>query len=280
MTGAEETRPISSPADFHASRGLLPESVEGWTTTAISGLSCIDLFWSRDAVSCWLKMCLTSSAWRVALTGYSLTWKAAATPAGRSLYRLRLSAPTTAAIGSGLWPTTTATDRPNEGSVRLLRAMVESGELDEDEAEAMLGKSVWEAQGKIPELWPTPNSAVAANDTTLQASGDGREKPNKLGWAVAQRLYPTPTSDRPREMSTHLGTQVKMLPTPTGQDGKNTAGPSTFERNSLPLNAVAANGVPGLKLSAAWVGEFLMGYPRGWMDDLPTDPLAPKATTE
>ena len=33
--------------------------------------------------------------------------------------------------------------------------------------------------------WPTPNASKASNDTTLTCSGDGRETPNKLGWAVA-----------------------------------------------------------------------------------------------
>ena len=34
--------------------------------------------------------------------------------------------------------------------------------------------------------WPTPNTLPASNDLQLQCSGDGREKPNKLGWAVAE----------------------------------------------------------------------------------------------
>lgn len=38
--------------------------------------------------------------------------------------------------------------------------------------------------------WPTPNAAHADHDTSLTKSGDGREKPNKLGWAVAN--WPTP----------------------------------------------------------------------------------------
>ena len=41
-------------------------------------------------------------------------------------------------------------------------------------------------------LLPTPTSEKAGNDTGLRCSGDGREKPNKLGWAVA--LLPTPTA--------------------------------------------------------------------------------------
>ena len=38
---------------------------------------------------------------------------------------------------------------------------------------------------------PTPNACKAANDVALKRSGDGRQKPNKLGWWVA--MCPTPT---------------------------------------------------------------------------------------
>jgi hypothetical protein len=55
-----------------------------------------------------------------------------------------------------LWPTPTAVTRPMEGNVRLYRAKVQAGEMTETEAQALLGKSVWEAQGKIPARWPTP----------------------------------------------------------------------------------------------------------------------------
>jgi DNA (cytosine-5)-methyltransferase 1 len=42
-----------------------------------------------------------------------------------------------------------------EGNVRAYRAKIQAGEMTEAEAEAILGKSVWEAQGKIPAMWPT-----------------------------------------------------------------------------------------------------------------------------
>jgi hypothetical protein len=57
---------------------------------------------------------------------------------------------------SSLWPTPTAVTRPMEGNVRLYRAKIQAGEMTEAEAEAILGKSVWAAQGKVPALWPTP----------------------------------------------------------------------------------------------------------------------------
>jgi DNA (cytosine-5)-methyltransferase 1 len=46
----------------------------------------------------------------------------------------------------------------SKGNVRLYRAKVEAGEMTEAEAEAILGKSVWEAQGKLPAMWPTPTT--------------------------------------------------------------------------------------------------------------------------
>ena len=61
-----------------------------------------------------------------------------------------------------LWPTPTAVTRPMEGNVRLYRAKVEAGEMTEAEAEAILGKSVWEAQGKLKAQWPTPTHGKLA----------------------------------------------------------------------------------------------------------------------
>jgi DNA (cytosine-5)-methyltransferase 1 len=87
-----------------------------------------------------------------------------------------------------------------------------------------------------------------------------------------------------------------LLPTPTCQDGKNTAGPSQFQRNTLPLNVEVTlagstawgkyepairrweqltrsappptepnkNGNPRL---AAAFSEWLMGWPEGWVTD-------------
>jgi hypothetical protein len=43
-----------------------------------------------------------------------------------------------------------------EGNVRILRAKVLAGEMTEQEATEMLGKSPFDAQGVIPAMWPTP----------------------------------------------------------------------------------------------------------------------------
>ena len=87
----------------------------------------------------------------------------------------------------------------------------------------------------------------------------------------------------------------QLLPTPTTQDGANNAGPSQFERNSLPLNALATQldcgwGVYGEAIRR-WeeisrpapapmhdrgdgkpvlnpaFSEWMMGWPKGWVTD-------------
>jgi hypothetical protein len=52
-----------------------------------------------------------------------------------------------------------------EGNVRLYRAKIEAGEMAEEEATQILGKSPFEAQGKIPALWPTPRAGSMCGGT-------------------------------------------------------------------------------------------------------------------
>ena len=97
------------------------------------------------------------------------------------------------AIASSLWPTPTAVTRPMEGNVRMYRAKIEAGEMTEDEAEAILGKSVWEAQGKVPALWPTPTTQEVEHcDVELTKTGRRKSRNGKsshsLGLADAVRL--------------------------------------------------------------------------------------------
>ena len=99
--------------------------------------------------------------------------------------------------------------------------------------------------------WPTPSAARAGNDLTLTCSGDGRETPNKLGWAVAI-------------------SQGSAWPTPAARDFKDTgASPSEFERNTPGLAARA-----GGSLNPDWVSQ-LMGFPAGWTSPLTDGPQAP-----
>jgi hypothetical protein len=73
--------------------------------------------------------------------------------------------------GRRMWPTPTAVWRPMEGNVRLLREKVIAGEMTEEEATQMLGKSPFEAQGKVKKMWPTPD----ASPHKYRLSGDSQQ---------------------------------------------------------------------------------------------------------
>jgi hypothetical protein len=87
-----------------ASPGVPLDNAKARLMTAISGRNLRELFDSSDPVGAFLRTCRESSVWRVALTGYSLTWKRQATPAGRSLFQLRLSRRRIDGTASGLLP--------------------------------------------------------------------------------------------------------------------------------------------------------------------------------
>ena len=111
------------------------------------------------------------------------------------------------------------------GSREMVQAMVEEGELTEEEAEAILGVK----------LWPTP----MAGDATGSRSSKGKDRPDEGGLlhAVKQEaevLWPTPNASEDRaekytlETSArhyaegrqiHLSQAVRMWPTPTSEDG-------------------------------------------------------------
>ena len=58
----------------------------------------------------------------------------------------------------------------------------------------------------------------------------------------------------------HLTGVVRLLPTPTTQDGENNGSFSQQNRDSLPLNAVM-----GGALNPDFV-VWMMGFPQGWLD--------------
>ena len=96
--------------------------------------------------------------------------------------------------------------------------------------------------GKGSGFWPTPGAAKANNDVGLVCSGDGLAKPNKLGWAVAERMWPTPTSSMVTwgdvEQARHAGNSGTR--------------PSYAEANQA-----------GGQLNPNWV-EWLMNWPIKW----------------
>ncbi len=147
-------------------------------------------------------------------------------------------------------------------------------------------------------LWPTPQAMPATSDLGFQCSGDGRKKPNKLGLAVAQQMYPTPLSSNTKANHMRSGgrparsywpTQkandaekrgnfdtsnprnglpaaAKSWPTPTVNDSKNSTLPPSQVRHDNIAGALLRSGQqPGGQLNPTWV-EWLMGFPLGWTD--------------
>jgi DNA (cytosine-5)-methyltransferase 1 len=154
--------------------------------------------------------------------------------------------PITNETESSLWPTPTAVTRPMEGNVRMYRAKIEAGQMTEAEAEAILGKSVWEAQGAIPMMWPTP---------------------------VASDWKPRGPNSKHQGLWEVIKTRDKLWPTPTARDWKGAAGFKKEARNMADLTYLAQvrsgtrNGRDGHggSLNPTWV-EWLMGFPTGWTD--------------
>jgi hypothetical protein len=242
---------LLSPVDSRVRDFLSRENDAARKMTVISGLRCIESSPKSDRMPSWQKMCLGSSVWRVALTGYALTWKRAATRQGRSLYRLRLSGPTTAAIESGLWPTPSESD--TQGSRTLPEGTTATGQRpDGKKAQVGLPNAVM--------MWATPR--VEGFD-----AGKHRGKADSLHSQV--KMLPTPRAiygEHPDMTDPKHLTGAAMLPTAAASDWK---GSSEEGQRRGQLSEVVA----GMKLSAAWVTR-LMGYPDNWLDDLPTDPLA------
>jgi hypothetical protein len=57
---------------------------------------------------------------------------------------------------------------------------VEAGEMTEAEAEAILGKSVWEAQGKLPAMWPQTSGLARCGPNMADTASKGR-------WCMEER---------------------------------------------------------------------------------------------
>ena len=144
-------------------------------------------------------------------------------------------------------------------------------------------------------LWPTPQAMLAASDLNFRCSGDGRDKPNKLGWAVANVVWPTPTvcgnynrkgasATSGDGLATAVATSLtmsvldstdaptakaKMYPTATATAYKgwspNHNRADTDDRLDYTVERESfrhGQQTPPMRLNPAWV-EWLMGWPIG-----------------
>jgi hypothetical protein len=175
-------------------------------------------------------------------------------------------------------------DRPNEGSVRLLRARVLDGEMTEEDATAILkGKSPFSAQGKLAEMWHTPT----ASDRDGKPKWDHRASPghvrkvpvpNLMAQVLERWTKPTSRDHKDTGENTDyakLASKSKlagavMFPTPQANDNRdrgNLSMPSIQRRASIGkqlLLSMVVDPTSG-SLNPTWV-EWLMGFPLGWTD--------------
>jgi hypothetical protein len=214
--------------------------------TVGSGRQSSMLLEQSSPLGCCSKILLESSLW-TSSAEYSYVWNRLDTRFGLSAFQLTPLGLNTDDSGSSLWPTATAVfseSAPNRDSgINLATAT---------------------------KLWPTPRREGFA-------AGCHNGKPDSLH--AAAKLWPTPTvpngGRRNPEGTSITGKKpnggkaqidllefaIRMLPTPTVQCGKNNASPSQYNRNSDPLDVVAAkmSGCVSGSLNPRFVEE-LMGF--------------------
>jgi DNA (cytosine-5)-methyltransferase 1 len=251
LTGDASYDLTSFAADIRASLSAQQENDEAKTTPGTSGHGYEKPLANYDPDTQSWKMYGDTCLWGEQPSLESLP-KSGITRNG-VLYQQPAWVPITAVIASSSWPTPTAVTRPMEGNVRLYRAKIEAGEMTEAEAEAILGKSVWAAQGKIPAMWPTPTTQEVEHPNATWNDKGRRVSPNgnshSMGLADAVRMWPTPTYGK---LAGGTGGMQQI-------EAKYLAGEiSAEERRAMR----AGNGG---KLNPMWV-EWLMGFPTGWTD--------------
>lgn len=251
----------SSPGEYPANRGLWLDYDAAPQTSATSGQRCCALLTSTSPLSCLLRMCLASSAWRS--TAYSLTWTPAGTKRGRLYFRLRLLARRTDVSASSSWATPDT--RNAQDGTHLRREAREALERGSNHAMSLHHQVA---------MW------TARQERTLREKGIY----NGLPLNVAVKMWPTPRAAH--DAGPHSGAADSlwqatrqpqaMWSTPAAQDIKNATCPaSQATLDTLPGDLLRA-GERG-KLNPQWV-ESLMGFPEGWTEISETTAKTPTRT--
>ena len=167
----------SSQGDTPVSLSRLPGSDEAIKMTDTSGQKCLGLSKLSGPAGSLERMLLATSLW--ASTRCYLTWKAQATPAGATLYRLSPQMPRTGEIAAGCWPTPQAADHKNMDTA----------------GQRMLSSEV--------KMWPTPTARdykdngsspaeLARNSVTLATHAGGSLNPQFVEYLMG---YPVGYTD-------------------------------------------------------------------------------------
>ena len=144
-----------------ASPLALPGSDEAIKMTDTSGRKCLGLSKLSGPAGLLEKTLLATSLW--ASTRCYLTWKAQATPAGATLYRLSPQTPRTDETDAGLWPTPDASNR----GPRSADLVVNQSTVQRRDSGQKRGIDLQTAA----KLWPTPIASEAKTNKDIRPSG-------------------------------------------------------------------------------------------------------------
>jgi len=129
--------------------------------TAISGRLLLPWLPNSSLADVFSRMFTDTSRW--GSTRCWLTWKRSATPAGRSLFLLRPSAPRTGEIASGFWPT------PDVGMTQGGRTMPDG---TSDTGRAPDGRKVQVGLTNAVRIFPTPTKADGERGSLTYCRGN------------------------------------------------------------------------------------------------------------
>jgi len=228
------------------------------TTPDISGRICLDLSRNYGPIGLLEKTLLASSTW--AWTKYSLTWKTRATPQGRLIFQLARSAHHTNGIDSGSLRTALVGENPNQpdpnNKVSTSEMWATPNTMDHlpprDEEDCSTNQNNRKGRtrsGNLREqvvhekMWPTPRASGQENPESL-IKRKGEKAAAKHNLTAAVKMYPTPTTRDWKDTGNLQNTQQRkdgrirndslprviaqqIFPTPNAWDGKR--GPQSME---------------------------------------------------
>lgn len=208
---AGPTTEKSGPAAAPANPSVWREKAKGPAIRAIFGRPGSGSSQS-DALQRSLENRLRPAMDSIGSTLFSLTWKRATTPSGRSISRLRARAHRTLDNGSGSWPTTTVKDAigsarhgyMNDGRPRA--ATNQRREILTRHA----GTTLTDAANLAG--WPTPNTPSggrSVDPSKMSATGvteDGRKHTVSLEHVARFSTWPTPRAEDSEQTGGHRGT--------------------------------------------------------------------------
>lgn len=247
------------PADSLASRSPLPGSEEARKMTATSGQKWLGLSKNSGPLGLLEKMLLESLEWHSPI--FYLNWKPVDIGQGHFLFQLALLEPDTDDTGSQLWATPNTMDYLPQRSPEALKRQAE-GSRKGRKRPANLREQV---NPETIKMWPTPKASPRGDCLSER----NRRSPDL---SAAVKMYPTPTAQDAKN-STLPQSQMKggslvgdamreMFATPQARDFRTGSASRWKDKEHRTRNL---NDQCDGQLNPYWV-EWLMGFPLRWTE--------------